>query len=320
MRPATLAKALAGAGVTGALLVLPFVGSPLVNDWTVRICSLIILAVSWNLALNAGLISLGHSAFWGLGSYAALLSANDLGATLPVSLVIAMLAGSLAGSGLAAVTGSLRGIFFAIATLAFSEILRVVALMTPQFTGGAEGLYLNPTLRPGSTPVTLGVVLGALACLAVSYALSLTRFNIACRAMRSSEETSKMFGINPLPYRVGCLAIAGAMASLAGGLNLWHGGFLDPLVAFDLHVTVLAQIAPIVGGIYTLTGPVVGAVLIVVLSEVTRIWLGASGYSQLILGVLLVVCVLAMPAGLIGLWRNYAQKRAGSGSLEAGHG
>jgi branched-chain amino acid transport system permease protein len=314
----TPAKGALWAAFAAVLLVVPFLGSPVVNDWTVRVCTLIMIAVSWNLALNAGLISLGHSAFWGLGAYAAVLSTNDLGAPFVVSLLVATVAGSVAGIGLAAVTGGLRGIFFAIATLAFSEILRVVALMTPDFTGGAEGVYLNPLARPGSAPVTFMVVVGALACVAIGYALSLTRFNIACRAMRSNEETSKMFGINPLRYRIGCLTIAGAMASLAGGLNLWHGGFLDPLVAFDLHITLLSQIAPILGGVHTLTGPVLGAVLTFVLSEETRVWLGASGYSQLILGVVLVVCVLLMPGGLMGLWRSHLRPWIRLRALAAG--
>jgi branched-chain amino acid transport system permease protein len=304
------AKAAVWAALAALALAAPALGSPVLNDWTVRICSLVMLALSWNLALNAGLISLGHSAFWGLGSYAALLAANRLGASLPLSLAIAAAVGCLAGMGLAALTGNLRGIFFAISTLACSEILRVVGLMTPDLTGGAEGLYLDPKLRPAPTVVTEAVALGAVAAAAICFALTRTRFHLACRAMRNNEDVSKMFGIDPLAYRVRCLAIAGGMASVAGGLNLWHGGFLDPLVAFDLHVTVLAQIAPLLGGIYTLVGPVVGAVLTVFLSEGTRIALGASGYSQLVLGVLLVLCVLAMPGGLVGLWRKMLARRA----------
>ncbi|MBI4082541.1 MAG: branched-chain amino acid ABC transporter permease [Candidatus Lambdaproteobacteria bacterium] len=310
MMPKARVKAAAWAALAVAVLAAPALGSPVLNDWNVRICSLMMVALSWNLTLNAGLISLGHSAFWGLGSYAALLAANRLGAPLPLSLLIAALAGSLAGMGLAALTGNLRGIFFAISTLAFSEILRVVGLMTPDLTGGAEGLYLTPGLRPAPAVVTFAVALGAVAAVVVCAGLALTRFNLACRAMRNNEDVSKMFGINPLVCRVQCLAVAGGMASLAGGLNLWHGGFLDPLVAFDLHVTVLSQIAPLLGGIHTLVGPVVGSVLTVFLSEGTRIGLGASGYSQLVLGVLLVVCVLAMPSGVVGLWRRVLARRA----------
>ena len=310
MTRAQWTKTAAWGALAAAALAAPALGMPVVNDWNVRMCSLIMVALSWNLALNAGLISLGHSAFWGLGGYAALLAANRLGTSLPLSLLIAAAVGSLAGMGLAALTGNLRGIFFAISTLAFSEILRVVGLMTPDLTGGAEGLYLDPKVRLAPALVTEAVALSAVASVAVCYALSRMRFNFACRAMRNNEDVSKMFGINPVAYRVKCLAIAGGMASLAGGLNLWHGGFLDPLVAFDLHITILSQIAPILGGIHTLVGPLVGSVLTVFLSEGTRIWLGASGYSQFVLGVLLVVSVLAMPTGLAGLWQKMLSRRS----------
>ena len=95
-------------------LALPFFASAVVNDWIVSTASLMILAISWNLAANAGLISLGHSAFWGLGSYAAILSANKFGLPFAASLLPAMLVGAFAGAALAVITGRLRGIFFAI--------------------------------------------------------------------------------------------------------------------------------------------------------------------------------------------------------------
>ena len=128
-------------------LAVPFAATAVVNDWIISAASMVILAVSWNLAANAGLISLGHSAFWGVGTYTAVLSANKLGLPLVLALIPAMLIGALLGVLLAVITGRLRGIFFAISTLALSEGLRVIAVMTPGFTGGGEGIYVNPQLR-----------------------------------------------------------------------------------------------------------------------------------------------------------------------------
>src|SRR5512140_135905 len=129
-----------GAALSIGCLALPFFSTAVVNDWIVSAASLMILAYSWNMAANAGLISLGHSAFWGLGSYAAILAANRLGWPLVFSLVPAVAAGAAVGALLAVITGRLRGIFFAISTLALSEGLRVLAIMTPGFTGGGEGM------------------------------------------------------------------------------------------------------------------------------------------------------------------------------------
>ena len=298
-----------------ACIALPFGATAVVNDWLVSAASVVILAVSWNLAANAGLISLGHSAFWGLGSYAAILAANKLGLGLAGSLLPALLLGAAVGAALAVITGRLRGIFFAISTLALSEGLRVLAVMLPGLTGGGEGLYLNPKLRPAPEVVAAFMVVGALAAVWLAWALSRTPWHFAFRAMRANESAAQMLGVQPVRFRVGVLALAGAMAAFAGGVRIWYGGFIDPGIAFDLHITILAQIAPILGGIHTLAGPVIGAFLGVLLSEATRIWLGAKGVSLLVYGIALVLCILFLPQGVWGgmraAWSRWTRRSEG---------
>jgi branched-chain amino acid transport system permease protein len=290
------------------LTAAPFVATPVVNDWMMSTAGLVILAVSWNLAANAGLISLGHSAFWGVGGYAALLAADKLGSPMLVSLVPAILIGAVAGAGLAVITGRLRGIFFAISTLALSEGLRVLAVMTPKFTGGGEGMYVVENLRPAPHVITAVMVGGALACILIAWAVSRSRYQYAMRAMRANESASQMLGVNPLYFRIFVLALSGAMTSFAGGVKVWYGGFLDPVIAFDLHITILAQIAPILGGIHTLAGPVIGALLASGLAESTRILLGEKGLSLLVYGAVLVLSILYMPQGIWGACRGYRQR------------
>jgi len=305
-----MAGRLLWAALAVVVLVLPFVGSAVVTDWSFRICLMVVLAVSWNLMAGAGLISLGHSGFWGLGSYAAILSANHLGVPFLWSLVPAMLCGALVGAGLALVTGRLRGIYFAISTLAMSEAFRVFAVMVPAFSGGSEGVYLKSELSPGTTAVNVAAAAAAILVALAAWGISRTRYHYALRAMRDNEAAAQMFGIQPMRYRAGIMAISGAMASAAGGLAVWYGGYLDPAVAFDLHNTINAQIAPILGGIHSLPGPIVGAVATVGLSEVTRILLGGiEGVSLLVFGLILVLCTLYLPDGLYGAWRR-ARARA----------
>jgi branched-chain amino acid transport system permease protein len=283
-----------------ASLALPLVSSAVVNDWLLSAASLTVLAISWNLAANAGLISLGHSAFWGLGSYAAILAANKLGLPFALSLLPAILLGAVAGGFLAVITGRLRGIFFAISTLALSEGLRVLAVMLPGLTGGGEGMYLNPKLRMGSEYVVLMMVAGAILCIWLSWIMVQLPSHFAFRAMRANEAAAQMLGVQPVRFRIGVLALSGAMASYAGGVRVWYGGFIDPGIAFDLHITILAQVAPILGGIHTLAGPVIGALLGTLLSEATRIWFGAKGFSLLVYGIALVLCILFLPNGVWG--------------------
>ncbi len=300
------------ATMTGGLLlitamVLVPLDLPLVNDWTFRIGTLVMLAVSWNMMASAGMISLGHSAFWGLGSYACLFGANMLGLPFILSFLPALAVGALAGLVLALITGRLRGAFFAIATLALSEGLRIVGLMLPDQTGGAAGMFLAPSLRPSASLLYYAAPIGALLAVLVAWLLSRTKLRYAMRAMRENEDAAQMLGINPLLYRTLVSAVAGAMAGAAGGLNLWYAGYSSPDIAFSLHFAILAQIATILGGINTLRGPVLGSVLIIALSELTRITLGTQeNYSLLIYGALLVGAILMLPNGLAGIRRRPA--------------
>jgi branched-chain amino acid transport system permease protein len=305
MNPPSAAAILLAVAAAIAALVIPFLGMPLLTDIDFRICALAMIAISWNMMAGAGLVSLGHSAFWGLGSYAAILSANDLGAPFVVSLVPAVVAGGLLGAGLARMTGRLRGIYFAISTLATSEGLRVLATMLPDLTGGGNGLYLDSTLFPGNAAISLAIPCGAIVAALIAWAISRSRYAFALRAMRNNEAASQMLGVAPIRFRVGIMAVAGAIASLAGAINAWHGGYLDPGVAFDLKTTIDAQIAPILGGVYTLPGPIIGAIATIAFEEFTRALFGGMvGISLLVFGLVLVAVVLVLPQGLVGLLRK----------------
>jgi branched-chain amino acid transport system permease protein len=293
-----------------ASVALPFAVGPLGVNLLLRCGSIVILGISWNLAANAGLISLGHSAFWGLGSYAAMLVANRLGLPFFVSLVPAATAGALLGVGLALVTGRLRGIYFAIATLAMSEGLRVIAVMLPDMTGGSAGVFINQSLRPDARLVAIVTLAGAVACALLAHLLSRTPFHYACRAMRNNEHAAQMLGINPLRFRTAVLAVSGAIAAFAGGVNIWYGGFLDPNIGFDLHITILAQIGPILGGIHTLAGPIIGGIAALAVSEASRVTVGEQGYSLLVYGAILVVSIMFMPHGIRGALRDMRARPA----------
>lgn len=291
------------------LVASTFWDAPQINNWLFRVSTLIMLATSWNLMANAGLVSLGHSAFWGVGSYAAIMAANAWSGSVLGTLLVALLTGAVMGVLLAAVTGELKGIFFAIATLALSEGLRICALMLPDVTNGAVGLFLRQGLRPTQHALYLIAALAAVASVGVAILISCSKLQFASRAMRDNEEAAQMLGIAPRRQRMLIVAISGAMASAAGAINAWYGGYLDPEVAFTLHNTILAQIAPILGGIHTLGGPVIGSFAIIALSEGTRIWFGnMEGASQMTFGLVLVVCTLFLPRGIEGLLQRRRKK------------
>jgi branched-chain amino acid transport system permease protein len=283
------------------LLGIAIWGDAQVLDLLLRTQALILLALSWSLAASAGLISLGQTAFWGVGAYLGAFSANVLGVPMLAALPIATLGGALLGTVLALITGRLRGIFFAICTLAVAEGLRVVALMLPNLTGGATGLFLVQEQRPSPQVVCLAGIVCVAIAVSITLHLFRSKFFYATRAMRSSEPTSQMLGVDPRFYRICTLAIGGGMAGCAGSLSFFYSGYLDPGVAFSLGVTIQSQIAPVLGGVYSAAGPIIGSIAVVGLSEATRLLVGGrAGLSLLMFGLILIFSVLFLPRGLYG--------------------
>lgn len=313
----TITRIWLGAGVAAiAALFVPHILSPGLDDWAIRFATLLLIAVSWNLMANAGLISLGHSGFWGLGAYAAGLFANTTGLPFWLSILPSIALGSLFGLLLASITARLRGLFFAISTLAMAEALRVVAFMVPALTGGAEGLFIDDHLRPPREILTSFALIIAVAAIAVSIQVSKSRYQYGLRAMRDSESASMMLGVNPARFRIGITALSGALASAAGTISAWYTGYLEPSAAFDLKITISAQIAPLFGGLYTVAGPVVGSFALLTISELTRLQFGHSaGVGLLAYGVVLVFGVMFMPAGIVGVYRGLTAKRKEPGAL-----
>jgi branched-chain amino acid transport system permease protein len=292
-------------------LVLIWIGAPVLNDWLFRVSLLALLTVSWNLMANAGLISLGHAAFWGAGTYATVLLANAIGVSPLLMLPGACVCGATLGLALAVATGRLRGIFFAISTLALSEGLRVVAFMLPGVTGGASGVFVGGAWRASPHAVLVAAVIVAAACLALMGLLTLSPIFFASRAMRNNERAAQMLGLDPRRYRMIVLAIAGAIAAVAGGLSIAYSSYVEPDAAFSMEFTIFPQIAALLGGLYTIWGSAVGAIAIVTMQDLTRSLLtGRPGVSLATFGCLLILCVLYMPRGVAGLAAMIARRRA----------
>lgn len=293
-----------------AAAVIPHFLPAVVDDWAIRFATLLLIAVSWNMMATSGLISLGHSGFWGLGAYAAGLFANASQLPFWTSLLPAMALGALFGFVLAFITGRLRGLFFAIATLAMAEALRVVALMVPALTGGAEGLFLADNLRPHRETLTSFTLVLTVAVVAVSYFVSRSRYHYALRAMRDSEATVQMLGVNPASFRIGITSLSGAIAAAAGMVSAWYTGYLEPGAAFDLKITISAQIAPLFGGLYSIAGPVFGSMALLFVSEVTRLQFGSTaGFGLLAYGIVLVGGVMFMPGGIVGIYHRWTRRK-----------
>jgi branched-chain amino acid transport system permease protein len=274
------------------------------------------LGVAWNiLGGYAGQFSFGHAAFFGIGAYTSTL--------LLVRLGVSPWAGFLAGAALAAAFGclagylsfryGLRGPYFALVTLAFAEMLRLVALNW-MAVGGPMGILI-PLPRAGEALwrlqfpdklpyyyLMLALLGGALG---LSQALERARLGHVLAAIRENEEAAEASGVDTLKAKLQAMALSASLTAIGGTFYAQYFSFIDPTLAFGPAVSVEILLRPIVGGPGTLLGPVLGSLVLTPLSELTRsVIRGRAGVDVMVYGALLVAVITFLPGGLVSAWRR----------------
>jgi branched-chain amino acid transport system permease protein len=268
------------------------------------------LALSWDVVARTGQLSLAHGAFFGLGAYTVGIAYRSAHLPPVAGLVLAAVVGGVVAIALGVVTLRLRGIYFAIATLAFAEVLRTAALQLPDLTGGNVGISMPP-LFDGDRVLSyyLAGVVFVLA-LALSIWVRRSRMRYAVTAIRANESVAAVMGVNVIRTKVALFAMSAVLAALAGAFYMPFITHTDPADAFDISRSIAALVFPIFGGLYTTVGPVLGTVLLRSLEEYLRVtppW--KDGY-QVVYGLVIVVAVLFMPRGLLGLVSERVGRRA----------
>ncbi|WP_280191564.1 branched-chain amino acid ABC transporter permease [Delftia sp. PS-11] len=291
-----------------ALAVFPLVAPALGLDFYIsfvrRVLIYALAATSLNLILGyGGMVALGHAAFLGAGAYAVgILSMHGMTSALVAWPAAALLAGLLA-----AITGAIslrtRGVYFIMITLAFAQMLFYIFISLRQY-GGEDGLNLPghsvlPGLDLGHDATFYYVVLALFAALMALFGrLVDSRFGKALQGVRENESRMESLGYPAYRLKLVAFVLSGAVAGLAGALLANHNLFISPSL---MHWTQSANllIMVLVGGIGLRWGGVAGAVVMLVLEEVLRMW---TEYWHLPLGLLLLCVVFGAPRGLMGLW------------------
>lgn len=329
----------------GVLLILPlFVESTYILHMMILIFINIILGTSWNiLGGYTGQYSVGHAAYFGVGAYTTML--------LLQYRQIVPWKGIWLGAGAAVITaiviGSicfrLRGPYFVLASIAVAEIFRVSALNLKNLTNGAEGVLVTeiPPLTLGQTVITdwsskvpfyyTGLLFTILIIL-VSWIVWRTKLGYYFQAIREDQDAAHSLGINPTIYKNTALAISALFTSFAGSLYGVYVGFIDPSTVLALDVSVQIVMIAIIGGIGTIFGPMIGAALLIPLSEalrsnaITDVLVKSGVVAEeskagsflrenlahahvLIYGILVVIVILFMPEGVLGFFRRAARWR-----------
>lgn len=262
----------------------------------------VLLALSIYLTLSCGLLTVANAAFMGLGAYAAALL--TLSAQMPLWLGVC--AGALLAALVALAIGRptlrLSGVYLAMATLAFGEVVRIIILNTEQFTGGALGLNAIPQLTQWfDVAAALGLALYVLLRLAHS------RVGRTMAAIAQDETATELMGVNVRAYKLFAFVAGAALAGVAGALNAHFTFFISPNeYGFDRGVEILAM--GVLGGTGSPWGAVIGGILITLLPELLR---GLGHFRPLINGVVLIVIILYSPKGLWDLLR-FARRSAPS--------
>lgn len=249
-----------------------------------------ILGLSMYAVLALGQLSLGQAAFMGIGAYASAILTVKFGAPFPLVLTAAMVMPALAAMIISVPTLRLTGVYLAMATIGFGEVMRILYINT-DYIGGALGLSGIPEKAGGS------IIFGLLAVILAGF-LSATRSKIgrAFEAIREDEDAARAIGINVGAYKLSTLVVSAALAGLAGALNAHFSSFIGPNeYGFDTAVTILSY--AILGGVTTPLGPVLGALVLSALPEVLR---PLHDFRLVFNGLIIVLVVIFLPRGILG--------------------
>ena len=281
------------------------------------IASLIIggIALSWALLGNlGGMVSFGHAAFFGVGAYTSAVMTMQYDVPVFLGLVLGGV-GAVLSAVLMLPVLRLRGPYFALAILAYAHIFRIVATEWTSVTNGAGGIASIPSLptvfgyafssRTGNYLVILTMVL------LFAWIYDIIRrspHGLALRAMHDSEDATRVVGVNNTLLKGLMLIVSAFMCGAVGAFNAHYINFLEPDYAFSALWVTIPIVAAIFGGYRTITGPLIGAVVVYLVDQLFIKNIMPTGH-QMILGVVLVVMIIASPDGLLGLIRKFMRKK-----------
>jgi branched-chain amino acid transport system permease protein len=276
-------------------------------------------AQGWNiLGGYGGLSSFGHAAFFGTGAYTTTILQTTFGINAWIGLVCGVALGALVGAfiGFLSFRAGLKGSYFALITLAFAEVLRILA-NSWNVTGGAAGMLVK--LQNGFAYLQFSDRRYFLLILIVFVALVLfltrwlerSAFGAYLIALRENDQAAQALGVDVFRIKMQAITLSAAVTALAGCLYVQNFLFIDANVAYGTWISIEALFAAIVGGAGTIIGPLIGSVLLLGLGEITKSFSGGVvGIDLVVFGVILVLCVAFAPNGVRGFFSDMRHRRA----------
>lgn len=273
----------------------------------------VVLASAWNiLGGYAGYVNFGTGAFFALGAYTSIVLLKIFGLSLPLLILGGAIISGVVGLGTAYLTLRLRGIFFAIATLALSVVLETF-IINWNFVGGSSGVYIT---RPQDALffddyiklLFVTMLLLAIAAAAIARSIERSRLGRGLAAIRDNELAAEAMGVPTLRLKVIATITSGMLMGAAGAPFPYYLTYIQPASVFSLDYTINSIAMPLIGGTTTWIGHVIGAVILGVAQQITTVTI-SSELNLLIVGALLIAFVVLAPKGIVGFLRSIAHSR-----------
>jgi branched-chain amino acid transport system permease protein len=304
--------------VIAALATVPLLtSSNAVLNFLIVALLIALVGQGWNvLGGYGGQYSFGHAAFFGTGAYVTAILQMRYGVNAWIAFVLGIAGGALVGAAIGALTfrSGLKGSYFALVTLAFAEVLRILASVAP-ITGGGVGILITLDLRPQSFQFQSRAPF--------YWIIERSRFGAWLVAVRENEDAAKAVGVDTARVKLAAMTISAAITAAGGGFYVQYFLFIDSGIAYGPWISVEALLAPIVGGIGTVFGPLLGALVVKTLGELTKLIVGdAPGLDLVIYGGVLILIVAFAPHGIAGLLADLRMRfaRLRSSVPERAHG
>jgi branched-chain amino acid transport system permease protein len=295
--------------LAAAALVLPLVASDFAISLALTCMMYVALASSWSLFCGTTrYLSLATSAFFGIGAYAAALTAGDV--PWPVSIALGAASAASVAAALGAAVLHLRGTYFAVLTFGATELIRHALTYWEKQVTGTVGRVLTVVPEPGTVYLTVLAI--AVAAVATSILVRRSRFGLALVGIGLDEQRAQTLGVDTRLVKVAGFALTAAFAGAVGAAMSVRWTYIDPMTVFNPFIGFQTVLIALIGGATTLWGPLAAALVFSLLAETLR--LQVPQLYMMSLGVLLIVCVLYLPGGLASLrWPAMRRWRRGAG-------
>jgi branched-chain amino acid transport system permease protein len=307
------------AWITLAIVMLLLAGLPFfASNYWLRIattaCMYAVMAQSWNFIGGlAGYPSFATAAFFGLGAYTSAILQNN-GAPILFGWACAGLVAILFAAFIGGAILHLRGHYFAIASLILAELLREIVNGMPDLTGGGKGLDL-PILKMSVTAQSQFFFYSMLSlaglCVAAAIIVHRSKLGFGLRCIQQNEDAASILGVNAYGYKTAAFSLSAVFVGVAGAIYASWVNYIDPPDVFDVLLTIKPLVMVLLGGLGTLLGPAIGAVILIAFEEL--VWRNFLTIHAAALGLIIVVLVLFLPSGILALVRRHVLDRMATG-------